>query len=472
MNIPAWKRNSIRRRLTLWNVSILALTLVVLGVSLLYTLRANLLRGVDSDLMRFAQRLQRQIQDPDGGMLLHLPRRADTDPGARFHPSLLDLQGRPLHPYLHDGAWDADTFSLTAHGRTVYSTIRSAGETVRVLSVPLRRGNQIIGVAQVVRPLTNEFLEMRRLTRALLTLIPLALLIAGFGGAFLTGRALRPVRQITQAAGRIGASDLAERLSVAGDDEFAELATTFNGMLGRLEDSFRQITEAYDQQRRFTADASHELRTPLTIIKAQASLALMEPRAEEDRQTLEAIDQAADRTIRLVQDLLLLARSDAGHLHLKMTPLALQDVLRQAQAAVIGPSAPISLQLPVPPPMVCGNADALLRLFGNLLTNAARHTPCEGRIVLSAETLPQQIVVRVADTGEGIAPEHLPHLGQRFYRVDAARSGEDGGTGLGLAICRSIAEAHGGSLAIDSALGKGTVVSVSLPQPCHALTKN
>ena len=459
MNAPFPKRSSIRRRLTLWNVGVLALTLVVLGASLLYTLRTSLLRGVDQDLAHFAQRVQRQAED---ALPAQFPPPPRPGPQGRFAPSLLDLHGRPLAPFLRNMSWDQETFPLAARGQSVYSTIRFAGESVRVFSVPLRRGGQIIGVAQVARPLTDEYLEVRGVTRALLTLIPLALLIAGGGGAFLTGRALRPVRQITQAAGRIGAAGLSERLSVAGDDEFAELATTFNGMLGRLEDSFGRLTQAYEQQRRFTADASHELRTPLTIIKAQTSLALMEPRTEEDRQTLDAIDQAADRTIRLVQDLLLLARSDAGHLHLKMTPLDLQDLLKQSQAAVIGPSAPIFLELPDPLPIVCGNADALTRLFGNLLTNAARHTPLSGRITLHAESRGAHVIVRVADTGEGIPPEHLPHLGQRFYRVDAARSGEDGGTGLGLAICRSIAEAHGGTLTMESALGKGTVVSVTL----------
>ncbi len=457
------KRHSIRRRITLWNMGILALTLVILGASLLYTLRAGLLRGVDQDLARFADGVQRRAQEPYPSFP-RPPRRTDSGPGARFRPSLMDLLGRPLAPFDTGPAWDPDTFAAAAQGRSVYTTLRFENEPLRVLSVPLRRGGHIIGVAQVARPLADEYAEVRRVTRALLTLIPLALLIAGAGGAFLTGRALRPIRQITQAAGRIGAAGLSERLSVAGDDEFAELARTFNGMLGRLEDSFSRLTQAYEQQRRFTADASHELRTPLTIIKAQTSLALLDPHSEEDRQTWDAIDQAADRTIRLVQDLLLLARADAGQFQLKMTPLDLQDVLKQAQAAVLGPSAPILLELPSPSPIVCGNADALARLFGNLLTNAARHTPLDGRITLTAESQAEQIIVRVSDTGEGIPPEHLPHLGRRFYRVDAARSGEDGGTGLGLAICRSLAEGHGGTLTIESAPSKGAVVSVTLPR--------
>ena len=458
----SWKHQSIRRRITLWNVGVLALTLAVLGASLLYTLRANLLRGVDRDLARFAGRLQRQAQDPSPPIFS--PRPGPEGPGGRFGPSLRDLQDRPLSPFPDRAAWDPDTFSPAARGQTVYSTLRFENEPLRVLSVPLRRGGEIIGVAQLARPLADEAGEVRGVANALLALIPLALLIAGAGGAFLTGRALRPVRQITQAAGRLEAADLSERLSVDGSDEFAELAATFNGMLSRLEEAFARLTQAYEQQRRFTADASHEMRTPLTIIKAQTSLALLEPHTEEDRQTWEAIDGAADRTIRLVQDLLLLARSDAGQLRLSLAPCPLQDILEQARAAVVGPAAPISLELPTPPPIVCGNADALVRMFGNLLTNAARYTPADGQIFLRAENAASQVRVLVRDTGEGIPPEHLPHIGERFYRVDAARSEESGGSGLGLAICRSIAEAHGGSLTIESTVGRGTTVSVFLPR--------
>ncbi len=466
MNFLLWKRQSIRRRITLWNVGVLALTLAVLGTSLLYTLRANLLRGADRDLAHFAERVQRQTESPFPPNFARPPHRGQDreGPAGPFGPSLRDLQGRPLFPFLGRAAWDPNTFPAAARGQTVYSTVRFENQPLRVLSVPLRRGGRLFGVAQLARPLADEYAEVRGVTRALLTLIPLALLIAGAGGAFLTGRALRPVRQITQAAGRIGASDLSDRLSVAGDDEFAELAATFNGMLGRLEEAFGRLTQAYEQQRRFTADASHEMRTPLTVIKAQTSLALLEPRAEEDRQTLEAIDAAADRTIRLVQDLLLLARSDAGQMRLSLAPCPLPDILEQARAAVVGPSAPISLEMPRPAPMVCGNADALARLFGNLLTNAARHTPHAGQITVRVEDGGPQVSVRVCDTGEGIAPEHLPHLGERFYRVDTARSEESGGSGLGLAICRSIAEAHGGTLTLESGVGSGTVVTVTLPR--------
>ena len=474
-----------RLRLTLWNVAGLALLLLALGATLRYTLQANLSNSIDGHMAQDARRMQDDFArfppsalEGGGG---HRPpfgrRESASGQDGPLPPRLLGLNGRGLPPFPAGGAWDPDLVSLSAQGRTVYSTIQMADGPARVLSVPLWQAGRVIGVLQIGFHLAAAEQEMSHLTHVLLTLIPLALLVAGVGGALLTGRTLQPVRRITQAAGRIGAEDLSGRLSVTGDDEFGQLAATFNGMLGRLEEAFtrlsqanRELTQAYEQQRRFTADASHELRTPLTIIKANTSLALMEARTEpEYRQALEAVDRAADRTSRLVQDLLLLARADAGHLRLKRVPLAVQDVLDQTLEAAGGREDPrVRLDVSALPECVLGDADSLERLFSNLLSNARRHTPADGLIVVSARPCRDGVVVQVHDTGSGIAPEHLPHLFERFYRADEARSGADGGTGLGLAICRSIAEAHEGTIEIESVVGGGTTVRVLLPGPERA----
>ena len=459
-----FQRGSIRWRLTLWNVGVLALTLGVLGAALLYTLQVNLMRGMDRDLARFADRAQRIAAGPPPSFL-RLPPSADRNP---YGPRVFDRQGQPLRPFRETVPWDPATVPLSLSGQATYSTRTVNGEPLRVYSVPLRRDGQVIGAAQVARPLAEEYAEVRRVTRTLLTLIPLALLIAGGGGAFLTSRALRPVRQITQAAGQIGAGDLSERLPVSGHDEMAELARTFNAMLGRLEEAFVRLTQAYEQQQRFTADASHELRTPLTTIKANTSLALLAPHSDTDRRALEAIDKAADRTIRLVQDLLLLARADAGEMRLSSTPLRVQDLLVEVQEAAPASGPAVVVDVADPALTLFGDAEALGRLLGNLVANAARHTPLDGYITLRGFAAGGAVCLQVADTGEGISPEHLAHLGERFYRVDAARSGAQGGTGLGLAICRSIAEAHGGALTLESTVGQGTTVTVRLPpqDPC------
>jgi len=221
--------------------------------------------------------------------------------------------------------------------------------------------------------------------------------------------------------------------------------------------------------------ASHELRTPLSIVKANTSLALEHAWPEERyREFLAAIDTAAGRQTRIVEELLFLARADAGRLARDVGPVCLMEALEEAGEfaqrrgpdpgeAVSRPNRPcIRLDSIDPALVVSGSGSELTRLFTNLLENASRHTPPEGTITVSASVNAMSVTVTVADTGEGIAPEHLPHLGERFYRVDAARSTATGGNGLGLAICRSITEAHGGRMTIESKLGEGTAVRIQL----------
>lgn len=374
-------------------------------------------------------------------------------------PRLLDLQGKGFGGPNPRPPLDPTTVKAALAGREVYSDIHVGGDHVRVLSAPWYYDGEIVGAIQVARDLSGLDRLRSGQVRMLVILLPLALLVAGIGGLFLTDRALRPVHDVTQAAAQIGVEDLSRRLKVVGRDELAELASTFNGMIARLE-------AAFEQQRRFTADASHELRTPLARIKVSTSMALAgEQSVEEYQMSLRIADQAADVMERLIQQLMLLARADAGQLPVERQVLDLGPVLEEAIAAVARPdAAPITLELAPHSLLVDGDADHLGRVFINLLQNAIRHTPADGRITLSARLVEDEVVVRVIDTGEGISPEHLPHLGERFYRVDSARARRTGGCGLGLAISRTIVRAHDGCLSIDSEVGKGTVVTVTLPR--------
>lgn len=521
---PVVRWGSVRLRLTLWNVGVLALVLGGFGVALGLTMRAWLNAGVDQDLAlrgemtvgmwmtprpprpphREFQPRNHEVGSPDPrptvvgensppeppepaeprrpqppwgngrGFFFRppaaVPVRDPSFEGPRFmRIGNADLRGF-LPPGVPTSAYDDRAAWLAvAENEGQYATILMDGEPVRLYSVPVNPFGKIIGVAQVAHPLGEQERLLAGFNTTLLMLIPLALGVAGIGGAFLTGRALRPVRQVTQAASLLGADDLSQRLPVGGDDEFSELATTFNGMLGRLEEAFRQLEQAYEQQRRFAGDASHELRTPLTVLKANTSLALAGERsAAEYREALVAANEAADTMSRIVGDLLLLVRSDGGQLQLDHKPLALSDVLRRAAAVLPLEGGPtVRFALPDPPPAVLGDAHHLARLFGNLLENSVRHTPPTGQVAVLAEQTEDIVRIRVADTGEGIPPEHVPHVFERFYRVDAARTharhGLGGGTGLGLAICKEIATAHGGSIEIRSAVGRGTAVTVTLP---------
>ena len=470
---PLLSLNSVRMRLTLWNVAVLALVLVSLGVVFSLMIQANVNAAVDRRLGQRARRSQRFFAKPPPIVLPLPPPDTEVNAFGELRPRFFDLQGKPM--VTDKPPWNLSSLAQSLGGREVFSTVSAGSDDVRLLSMPLRRGGAIIGAVQVGNSLTGIYEDRARMTRTLLTLIPLVLLVAGLGGAFLTDRALRPVRQIALAAGRIETENLSLRLPVMGQDEFADLADTFNGMLSRLQTGFERQEEAFarqeaafEQLRRFTADASHELRTPLTIIKANTSLSLTAPRTEQEYQkTLRAIDSAADRMNRIVQDLLLLARSDADQLAYSLEPVPLAEILAQATAAFSGMDhPPITLDLPTPPLWVQGHADSLIRLFSNLLENAIRYTPPDGRITVSAETRNGTVSIDVTDTGEGIAPEHLPHVTERFYRAEAARSRAHGGTGLGLSICRSIVEAHGGDLTLRSSLGSGTTVCVMLTQAC------
>jgi len=479
---------SIRIRLIFWNGVIMALVLIAAGMALSYSVRTFLSDSINRDLADRAHGAAarwnrfdpaRFPQGPPNSAVTGQTARRSPPPGASepekrgFYrrPRYLNREGKPLMPFSEDVAWDEGASLVSSlAGVERYSTLVVEGEALRIFSIPLMRGDEIEGVVQVAHPLTEQRRLEDGLERTLLMLIPLALLVAGVGGAFLTDRALRPVKRITEEAARIGAQDLSHRLEVTGKDELSELAATFNGMIARLEAAFHQMEQAYEQQRRFTADASHELRTPLTTIKANTSLALCgEPTPAEYREALEAADEAADSMNRIVQDLLLLARSDGGQLGLSLQAVSVRELLDRAAAQVVDDAcAHIEVQPAVADFSVVGDAHHLVRLFVNLLENAARHTPATGRITLSAQADPQdanQVVIRVTDTGEGIPPQHLAHVCERFYRVDAARAHDSrGGTGLGLAICQSIVQAHTGTLGITSDVGRGTTVTVTLPR--------
>ncbi|HEY3414820.1 MAG TPA: ATP-binding protein [Armatimonadota bacterium] len=486
---------SVRTQLIVWNIVTLAVMLGVLGGFIQYTVRATMLASVDRELDRMARPLLRPpgLRDgrggpPDGGRMDGRggpdlgPPPEDRPPDARlrrgggpmlgpglgggpagrssrYRARVIDLTGAAIFPPEAHEPWDKAAASTARGGRRVYSTIQAEDGRIRVLSVPIPPSGRVDRVVQIPTPLDDVDNAMEGVNRALLTLIPVALLWAGLGGALLTGRALAPVRRLTQTAGRISAQDLSERLPVTGTDEFAELSSTFNAMLSRLDESF-------SEQRRFTADASHELRTPLTIIKANTSLALSgNPSPDDYHQAMDEINRAADTAASLVQNLLVLAHSDAGQLGKEKTALPIREILLGAIASTPRGDGPqVNLDAPDVSLCVLGCQDELVRVFANLIENAIRYTPADGTITASAQAERDIVRVTVSDTGSGIPAEHLPHLGERFYRVDPSRTRPSGGSGLGLSICKGIVEAHGGSIAFESAVGQGTKVTVTLPK--------
>lgn len=384
-------------------------------------------------------------------------------------PRFFDVKGgkNPNDPV---APFDTKPLESALRGETVVTDTQYQDESIRVVSAPLVADGRVVGAVQIGQEMRNIDLLWRTQLGTLFVFLPLAILAAAGGAYALTGRTLSPIRKLTRAASEISHSDLSRRLEVAGDDEIAELALTFNQMLGRLQTSFSELegaygnlAKAYDQQQRFTADAAHELRTPLTRLRLATSSALSESKSpEEMKRALQTADRAATSMTRLVQDLLTLAKADTGQLPLRLEPVDLRVVVAEALENV-AIDRPIDTAFSDRPLMVQADAEHLQRVITNLVDNATRHTPESGSIRVEAMRSQNYAVVTVRDTGEGIRQEHLAHIFDRFYRADSARARHDGGSGLGLAICKNLVEAHGGRIEIESSPGVGTTVRTIFP---------
>jgi len=357
------------------------------------------------------------------------------------------------------------------HGK-VFSEIFLGGQRVRIVTKMAKDDNGRRWLAQVPYPLGDIDRSIATLRQILLILLPIGLLLTAAACLFLMKRVMRPIRDISTTADSIGGEDISGRLTIAGKDEFAQLGITINGMLGRLENAFaeqsktlQRLEAVLKQQRRFTADASHELKTPLAVIKANAGLMLHgKVLSADDRSSTEAIDAAATRMNRLVQGLMMLARTESGEINRAAQPVDLRIVVQNAIDQVHrSPNKVVDYSDDDAEAMVDGIERDLERVFVNLIDNASRHTADDGHIDVRVVHAGDGVVATVSDDGEGISAEHLPHLFDRFYRADSARSTDTGGTGLGLAICKGIVESAGGRIGIESTLGNGTTVTVRLP---------
>lgn len=339
----------------------------------------------------------------------------------------------------------------------------------RVLITPMFNQNARIGILIVGLP---KSFPVSFLTIWLFHGI-LGLLAAAIGGFWLAGKTLRPVKMITRTANEINATDLRRRLHLQRRDEFGELARTFDQMLGRLEAAFKR-------QNQFTADASHELRTPLTIIDLEINRAFTQlSTAEEYRQALEVIQAENEQMTAIVNSLLLLARADTGQIALHLQEVDLSDIALGSVERLLPLAEQSGICLStgeLPELLVNGDEHYLSRMMLNLVENAIKYTRGTGKHVHVelAEEGGKWGVLRVQDDGPGIGEEHLPYVFDRFYRVDRARShvrqeqitgsGEKpGGTGLGLSIVQWIVQAHGGEVRVESTMGEGSIFEVRLP---------
>jgi two-component system, OmpR family, heavy metal sensor histidine kinase CusS len=437
---------SIGARLTLWYSLVLLTGLALFGAGVWIVVTHSLTATIDETLAAQAKGVAKVIQTEYKPLKpAHLPEElsvyADATPEGRFI-EVRDPLGEVL---IGNGV--AAAAAPNSHYRTLRAETTVQGMNYRIL---------------VAAPLEGTDLTLRRLREVLLWATPLVLLIGSLGGYWMSRRALQPVDAITRAAQSIGIENLSERLEVpAAGDELARLAETWNSMLARLEAAVKRLSA-------FTADASHELRTPITLIRATAELMLRRERsADTYREALAHIIDESDRTARLIEDLLLLARADAGLPALpldrmELTPLV-RDVCEQGQILAQERQLEISAEIPEQPVYVDANDPALRRLLLLLVDNAVKYTPAGGRITVSVSLDSSGPTVTVRDTGIGIPDSALPHVFERFYRVDESRNREAGGAGLGLAIAQWIAERHHARLEAESVLGSGSAFRVRFP---------
>lgn len=478
--------STIRARIALLLASLMLVLLVGLGVYLYFSLQTQLHSAMDRQLAFSAHRLLNTLDE------LETFTYCSFDPTSNQTRAIFDSEdlarmvtsmGAPLDTRGEEGV-AVPTASLNA--RSGWYTVRFYEETIealpddlypfvlfeehdpsgewrieemRLFSQPVTIGQGQLCYLQIgenLRPLKRT---LQKFLLLMALACPVVLTITGFSSYWLAGQALRPIERIRQQAMLISAHDLSQRLNLSGtNDEVGRLAQTFDQMLERLEQSFQR-------QRQFTSDASHELRTPLAIIRGVVDVTLEHPRpTAEYIATLRSVNEEAERMARLVGNLLWLSRRDQAKLPLNCEQLDLTTLLTVLleQMHPQADAAQVQLQAELTEPLwLNGDPDRLLQLFINLLENAFAYAP-GSQVKVGGSVQKDYLQIIVADTGPGIAAEHLPRLFERFYRVDKARSRVNGGSGLGLAIAQEIAQAHAGKIMVASQLGQGTTFTVYL----------
>ena len=461
---------TIGMRLTIWGagvtLAVCALLCAILYTGLFYTLRGEIDTFLEGEVREFMVTVDSHPNDDAG---LELAIRHELGSRARHDLAfrLFDEGGRVIVTSEPDdplaGSWVPPPRWSDEGPHLHHETARPAGQPFpfRVCSLRVKTSDGRTCTAQASYSLDHMTGALAVFRRVCAVGLALTTLLAVIAGRILSKRSLRPVQTLTETAMRIGADTLGKRVPLAGtDDELDRLAATINGMLDRIERHVSQIQQ-------FTADASHELRSPLAALRGNAEVALNRDRpAEELRRVLEDSIEHYDRLSRIAEDLLLLAKADAGHQILRKESVQLDRAVR----GVVDLYDPLACDLGIElrfddcqEIQLDGDGARLRQLVGNLLDNAIKNTDADGRVTVSLAPMNGNARLEITDTGRGISGEHLSRVFDRFYRVDCARSVQHGGAGLGLSICRMIAECHGGSIDISSSPGEGTSVVVSLP---------
>jgi len=447
----------------------LFVSLVLVSSVLMYAgIEALLRQYVDSRLLALAVTLGQILEKHPDVMPLF-----ETELGGQTQPELIEA-AHSVHLLAPDGRvlWQGagaaarpemsqGALERVRSGQTVYDTIRSTeGARVRRVSIPIPSHGDLRSILQA--EVSFLFYE-KTLSRIALLLVVVAggtILMAWLISGWLARQLLTPIQTLSNTAGTIcGAKQAMFRLDTPYG-EFQQLALSFNAMLDRLQRS-------REDQRRFVDYAAHEMQTPLTVLQANLEVTLHKARTvEEYREALISNLEQVERLVTLARELLALSRFSGDRSPVRLAPLDLNPLLEELidELAVLADDRQIRITLePHPISPVLGDRQWIKQLLINLLDNAIRYTAPGGAVSVRLQQEPHHVAIAVIDTGPGIEAEHLPHLFEHFYRTDTARARNSGGTGLGLPIVKQIVEAHGGTIAVESVVGKGSVFTFRLP---------
>ncbi|HWA57557.1 MAG TPA: HAMP domain-containing sensor histidine kinase [Gemmatimonadales bacterium] len=477
--------SSIRSRLTVWYAIALLVSVGAFGAALYFERQRSSIRELDARLSlegtlaaQYFITFQRQLGqtlEPGQTPTLAINQVGGYLSAVQDHIIIFDPDRGPI--YRNAAAlrvFSGDSLNqlvtavagVTSGSRVETGVVGITGAgTFRYARVPIP-GIWLAPASMVVAaPVGAVPFGAEQLLRAMLVIAPV-ILVGSIGlGYVLADTSLRPLEGMVDELEAItDGRSLHRRVAPVQAEELARLANTMNRMLARLEESFGSL-------RRFTADASHELKTPLMVLRAGVERAMNTPKTPtEALQPLEEVLEEIHRMSEMVENLLTLARADEGGARLAVEPTDLRDLLGEASetAGILGEENAITVRTEVPgdPVIVPIDRSRIRQLLLNLVTNAIKYTPAGGKVSLGLVDQGEAAAIVVGDNGIGIPTGDLPHIFDRFYRVDAARSrtGERPGTGLGLAITKWIAEAHGGQISVQSRLGRGTVFTVTLPK--------
>jgi heavy metal sensor kinase len=462
------KTKSIRFTLTLWYSTVLLVAFTVFGVSVYVylqhlleaTLDQNLVEDVEwmsrlVEVERNTTRERESIRELTREMRERILQHYTANP-MNYIVQLTDVEGQILYE------------SQNRHSQILLGSQVPSGQTIMEtldtpdyghLHVAARRSDPFIIQVAYTDKATKAVLG--HLVSIFAVMVPVVLFVSLSGGWLLAGMALRPVRQISQLTNRITAQRLNERIPAREvDDELGQLIKTINGMIARLQ-------SAFEQMRDFSMSMAHELKTPLTIMKGEAELALAKPPSiEETQRLITTYLEEVVRMSRIVEDLITLARAEAGQITIGKEQVNLNEVIQELSedAVILSSSKQLTVQLVKnEPAVVLGDRARLRQLFRALITNAVQYTEPRGRVSITCEVKEGNVSIDIEDTGIGIPPESLDKIFQRFFRVEEARSRVQGGSGLGLSVAKWIAEAHNGTISVVSTLRKGSRFTVRLP---------